>query len=303
MSLDCSAGRLKKQGKGRFAVSKPGWNVWVGRRSALSVAAIVVLVTLGVALHFAVEPRQATAWLASQRAFVDHNPFSAMAAYFAFYVAFAALSAPGAWAVSVAGGALFGPWLGAPLVAVSSTVGATAAMLAARYLFRESVVARFPDLAERVGRGVERDGARWLFAARLTPVVPFSAINIAIGLTRMPAALFAAVTCLGVFPLSVMYALAGAQFVTIQRPSDVLNVPVLLTLLALAAAPFLVKSLGRQRSSRSAEPLAGSETATNDPGSSRDRARIRTECPSAAMFRPSCCVDSHSGDPSDDAGA
>ena len=243
-------------------MAKPGWNIRVGRRSGLAVAAIVVVITLGFALHLEVDPRQAMAWLASQRAFVGHNPFAAVAAYFAFYVAFAALSAPGAWTVSVAGGALFGPWLGAPLVAVSSTAGATVAMLAARYLFRESVVARFPDLAERVGRGVERDGARWLFAARLTPVVPFSAINIAVGLTRMPAALFTAVTCLGVFPLSVLYALAGAEFGTIERPSNVFSVPVLLALLALAAAPFLVKHLGRRRSGRSAEPLAGNDAAT-----------------------------------------
>ena len=111
----------------------------------------------------------------------------------------------------MAGGGLFGPWLGIPLVSLASTAGATLAMLAARYLAREAVAARFPDFVARVDRGVARDGARWLFAARLTPVVPFFAVNLAAGLTQLPVLTFAAVTLVGAFPFAALYALAGAK--------------------------------------------------------------------------------------------
>jgi uncharacterized membrane protein YdjX (TVP38/TMEM64 family) len=240
----------------------PKWNFRVTGRLGLAVVSVCVVLALAIALHHDVEPRDVAAWLASQKVFVGQHPGIAIAAYIVFYVAFAGLSLPGAWAVSVAGGALFGPWLGVPLVALSSTAGATVAMLASRYLFRDIVTARCPDLVERVSRSVAQDGARWLFAARLTPVLPFFAINIAVGLTRMPSSTFALVTCVGVFPLSLVYALAGAQFAKLERASDVFNVQILLPMVALAAATLLAKTLWRLRTGLSPEPFAGNDAAT-----------------------------------------
>ncbi len=185
------------------------------RRLWVAAAALIALASILIALRLLLEPRDLAAWIVGRRAFVDQNLAVSAAAYFALYVAFAALSLPGAWAMSVAGGALFGPWLGAPLVSLSSTVGATVAMLAARYLFRDAVAKRFPGFIERVDRGVAEDGARWLFAARLTPVIPFFAVNLAIGLTRMRAAPFAIVTLIGALPFAFLYAAAGAEAATI----------------------------------------------------------------------------------------
>ncbi len=185
-------------------------------------------------------------WLAAQQRVVAVHPLAAAALYFVAYVAFAALSLPGAWAISVAGGALFGAWFGPPLVSLSSTAGATLAMLGARYLFRDAVAARFPDFVARVDRGVAEDGARWLFAARLTPIIPFSIVNLAVGLTRMRAATFALVTMVGAFPFAFVYAEAGAQLSTVERPSDILSLKLVLLLLALAALPFAAKTVGKR---------------------------------------------------------
>ena len=196
------------------------------------------------------DPRRVAASLIGARAFVGAHPIAAALGFAALYVAFAALSLPGAWTMSVAGGALFGPWLGVLLVSLSSTAGATVAMLAARYLFRDAVAERFPAFVERVDKGVKSDGARWLFAARLTPVIPFFAINLAIGLTRMPARVFALVTLLGALPIVVIYVFAGQAFATIEHPGDVLSGRVLVALSALALAPFVAKALGGWRASR-----------------------------------------------------
>ncbi len=152
--------------------------------------------------------------------------------------------------MSVAGGTLFGVWLGIPLVALSSTAGATVAMLAARYLFRDIVAARFPAFVARVDSGVARDGARYLYAARLTPVIPFFAVNLAMGLTRMPARLFAFVTLVGALPFVVLYVLAGQQLATIDHASDILSPRVVAALFALALAPFAAEALGEWRSAR-----------------------------------------------------
>ena len=230
-------------------------DVELRRRAAVadSFGASIVLAAIAagvVAFAHGLEPRRVAASLIDARAFVGGHPIGAALGFAALYVAFAALSLPGIWTMSVAGGALFGPWLGAPLVSLSSTAGATVAMLAARYLFRDAAAARFPAFVERVDRGVARDGARWLFAARLTPVIPFFAINLAIGLTRMSTRVFALVTLLGALPIVLIYVLAGQAFATIERPSDVLSARILLALFALALAPFGAKALGEWRASR-----------------------------------------------------
>jgi uncharacterized membrane protein YdjX (TVP38/TMEM64 family) len=142
------------------------------------------------------------------------------------------------------GGALFGPWLGAPLVVLSYTAGATLAMLLSRRWLRGLVAARYAALVDKVDASVARDGARWLLAARLTPAIPFFLVNLAVGLTRMPAIRFAAVSAVGSFPLAVLCVIAGSKLTTIERASDVVTTPVLaalagLGLAALGAGPIL----------------------------------------------------------------
>lgn len=214
------------------------------RRAGWLVAALLVALIVGLVVGGAADPRRVATSLVAAKGWAGEHLVVSALGYVALYVAFAALSLPGAGAVSLAGGALFGPWLGAPLVSLSSTLGATIAMLLARYLFRDAVEARFPDFVARVDRGVSRDGARYLFAARLTPFVPFFAINLAIGLTRMSVRAFALVTMVGALPIVILYVVAGQQFASIEGPQDILSARLILALLALGAAPFAAKALG-----------------------------------------------------------
>ncbi len=220
-----------------------------GRRAWL-VALIVMAVAFAAWFALGADTPQAAAWLLASRDWVAAHLLVAALFFGLLYVAFAALSLPGAWTLSVAGGALFGPWLGVPLVSLSSTAGATVAMLAARYLFRSSVERRFPDFVARVNRGLARDGVGYLLAARLTPVIPFFAINLAIGLTRMRTPTFALVTLIGAMPIVVLYVLAGEQFATIAHPTDILSGRIVIVLFALAAAPFAFAGLGGWREAR-----------------------------------------------------
>ena len=216
-------------------------------RIGFALAALAVVLALAWLWRANFDPQAALTWLAAQRAWISAYEVEAALGYFAAYVAFAALSLPGAWIMSVAGGALFGPWAGPPLVSLSSTSGATLAMLASRYLFREAVAARFPEIVARIDRGVSAQGARWLFAARLTPVIPFFAINLAAGLTTLRATTFAAVTLVGAAPFAALYALAGARLATVTKPSDVVS-PGLLAVFALVGfAPLAAGRIGGWR--------------------------------------------------------
>jgi len=226
----------------------PASRTWtVGPRSlrgAVLILALVGAVAAALFLRSGLEPHPLAVWIDSRRAYASEHVAASALAYFGVYCSFAALSLPGAWLVSVAGGALFGPWLGAPLVVLSYTSGATIAMLLSRRLLRKLVAARYAALVDKVDAGIARDGARWLLAARLTPAIPFFLVNFAVGLTRMPAIVFAAVSAVGAVPLAILCVVAGSKLTTIERASDVANALVLaaltgLGLAALGAGPML----------------------------------------------------------------
>ncbi|WP_240547057.1 FAD-dependent oxidoreductase [Mesorhizobium tianshanense] len=152
------------------------------------------------------------------------------------------MSLPGATALTLIGGSLFGLWVGTLLVSFASTIGATISMVVARYFLRNSVERRFPEAVAKVDRGVASDGARYLFALRLVPVFPFFLVNVAMGLTRMPVITFAWVSQLGALPGTILYVNAGNQLGSIENAGDILSPRIILAFAALAALPFAAKA-------------------------------------------------------------
>ncbi|MFC1339357.1 MAG: TVP38/TMEM64 family protein, partial [gamma proteobacterium symbiont of Phacoides pectinatus] len=92
--------------------------------------------------------------------------------FFLVYVAVTGLSLPGAAAMSLVIGAVFGLLWGVILVSFASTLGATLAFLASRFLLRNAVQTRFREQLGPVNEGIRRDGAFYLFGLRLVPIFP-----------------------------------------------------------------------------------------------------------------------------------
>ena len=164
---------------------------------------ILVLIAAAIALFFVFDLGRffTLAYLKSQQAsfatlYAQHRVLT-LAAYFAIYVATAALSLPGAAALTLAGGALFGFWTGLIVVSFASSIGALLAMLAARFVIGGSIQRRFGNQLAAINAGMERDGAFYLFALRLVPVFPFFVINVLMGLTTIRARTFYWVSQLG----------------------------------------------------------------------------------------------------------
>lgn len=178
----------------------------------------------------------------ASREWIAQRPLAGALGYFAVYVAVTAVSIPGAAALTLIGGSLFGLVRGTLLVSSASVVGATLAMLSARYLLRDLAEARLGSTMAKLNDGVERDGARYLFGLRLLPVIPFFLINLGMGLTRMPAFTFAWVSLLGMLPATIVYVNAGSQLVSVDHPGDILSWRVVLAFAALAALPFAAKA-------------------------------------------------------------
>ena len=145
------------------------------------------------------------------RVAVDEHPTSALAIAFAAYVAVTGLSLPGATAMSVLYGWLFGFWRALVLVSFASTTGATLAFLLSRYLFGEWIQARYGERLAAINAAIEREGAFYLLTLRLIPQVPFFVLNAVMGLTRMRVTTYWWVSQLGMLPATAVFVLAGAN--------------------------------------------------------------------------------------------
>ena len=171
------------------------------------------------------------------------RPLTVIAAYFGIYVAVTALSLPGALIMTLAGGAIFGLWVGTLVVSFASSVGATLAMLAARYVLRDSVKGRFGARLAEIDRGVQRDGPFYLFTLRLVPALPFFAINLLMGLTAMKAGTFYVVSQLGMLAGTLVYVNAGTQLAQITSLQGIVSPGLIGSFVLLGLFPLVAKKI------------------------------------------------------------
>jgi len=129
-------------------------------------------------------------------------------AYIALWLAAPPLLVPGV-AISLAGGALFGPLWGSVYTLAGATGGASIAFLVARYLAGDWVERKAKGLLGRIKAGVEAEG--WMFVAftRLVPLFPFNLLNYAFGLTRIPLRTFVIVSLICMAPGTAAYQYLG----------------------------------------------------------------------------------------------
>ncbi len=180
---------------------------------------------------------------ADLQAWQSAHPVAALAGFVAIYIATAALSLPGAAILTLAGGALFGVWIGTVAVSFASSIGATLAFLVARFVLRDALRRRFGARLRPIEDGVRRDGAFYLFTLRLVPLFPFFLVNLLMGLTPIPTPVFYAVSQVGMLPATIAYVYAGSRLAQIERPGDVASPALIGAFVALGLLPLLLRKL------------------------------------------------------------
>lgn len=169
------------------------------------------------------------------------KPLLVTAVFSAVYIVVTALSLPGATIMTLAGGAIFGQWVGVPVVLISATIGATLAFLAARFVLRDSVQRRFGDRLSAINTGVEKDGAFYLFTLRLVPVFPFFLINLLMGLTPIKTSTYFWVSLVGMAAGTAVYVNAGTQLAALNSLSGILSPALIGSFALLAAFPWAAR--------------------------------------------------------------
>jgi len=220
----------------------PRWLRWLPL--AVIAALFVTLIGSGalkrLSLHSLAEHREALLH------FVARHPLESLSAYVGVYILVIVSCAPGLSVISLAGGFLFGPFLGGLAALVALNIGAAVVFLACRTAFGDWAANRAGSTVARIEAGFARDAFSYLLALRLMPVAPFFMVNIAAGLARVRLPTFLLATLIGSAPSAFIFASLGSGLDRIFHrharldASLILNptvAPALAALAALSLAP------------------------------------------------------------------
>jgi uncharacterized membrane protein YdjX (TVP38/TMEM64 family) len=190
-------------------------------------------------------------------AWCEQHRVTAVALYISTYVMVVVLSLPGAFAMTVTGGFLFGLLPGAALSVLSATTGGLVVFLIARYGLGEParawLMARGSGgLFARIEKGLKRNAIIYLLLLRLIPAVPFTVANVAPAFFGVPAKLFVLTTFFGIMPGTTITAWIGVGLNEIFDRGDRPDLAILaephvygpiLAFILLATLPLAVQRL------------------------------------------------------------
>ena len=178
---------------------------------AVLVAVVIVIFTSGVTRYLNLDAlREHETGL---RGFIDQNLALALAVFVAVYATATAISLPGATIITLAGGYLFGTWLGGSATVVGATLGA----IGIYYAVGTSIGAALRARAESSGgrmkaflEGVQNGAFGYILTLRLIPVVPFWFVNVAAALAGTAIRPYIAATFIGIIPATFIFSGIGA---------------------------------------------------------------------------------------------
>lgn len=251
-------GAMQSDAGGRTA---PTPNATRLRRSAFARAGLAAL-AVGLLALLILGPGASSAWdavranLDAWQGWAAGHTLLALAAFFLAYSAATALPLPCLTVMTLLAGALFGRAAGTAVAVLGYTAGVTLAFLASRWLLRDRVRRLGGAWLRRIENGVARDGAVYLLTLRLMPSVPFFLVNVLMALTPMRTRTYALVSWLGVLPMTFLYAGVGTELASLNSPAEVLSLPVVASLAALAVAPLAARKLLARRPGAEPQPAA-----------------------------------------------
>ena len=151
--------------------------------------------------------------------FITNHLVLSIFIYMATYITIVALSLPVATFMTLAGGFLFGQWIGTSVVVTSATIGACFLFLSARVASSDLLNKKTGEFATKMQKGFQENALSYLLTLRLIPLFPFVAVNLASALFQISLQTFAIGTFFGIIPGSFVYVSMGiALKEVIQQP-------------------------------------------------------------------------------------
>jgi uncharacterized membrane protein YdjX (TVP38/TMEM64 family) len=178
---------------------------------------------------------------AALRTYVAEQRLPALLLFAALYALVTAVSIPGALVLTLAGGYLFGPWIGGIATVIGATIGATAVFFAVRTSLGEAMRRRADASGGRlkaIVEGVAAGAFGYILTLRLIPLVPFWLVNVAAGIAHAPPGAYVLATFIGIMPATFIYSGIGAGIGSLIERGEAVD------LNAIASPEILVPLVG-----------------------------------------------------------
>lgn len=187
--------------------------------------------------------------------FVTREPVLAMASFIGVYILAATLAVPGVLWLTIAGGFLFGTWVGGIAALLGALIGATALFLAARGALAPLLQRQTKGWLPKLRDGFQDNAFSYLLTLRLVPLAPFVVVNLAAAAFDVRVRDFVVASGLGMAPGALVYASIGSGLGAVLDTGGAPNLSLfanpavfgpLLALAALSLTPVLIKTLKRK---------------------------------------------------------
>lgn len=122
--------------------------------------------------------------------------------------------------LTLAGGAIFGPFLGTLLNLLGATWGAGCAFLISRYLAYNWFEQRRGERLNQLIAGVDKRGWPFVAILRLLPIIPFSLVNYGLGITGIRFKTYLLTTFIFLIPAEIIYTYCGHAGIKLLTSPD-----------------------------------------------------------------------------------
>jgi uncharacterized membrane protein YdjX (TVP38/TMEM64 family) len=140
---------------------------------------------------------------------VKNNLLLVLGLYILIYAAATTFIIPGG-VLTIAGGFLFGLYIGTPATLIGATVGASILFFAAKTSIGSVLRQIAGPFLEKMEKGFNDNALSYMFALRLIPLFPFAVVNIAPGLLGAKYRDYLITTFFGIIPGTLAYTWIGA---------------------------------------------------------------------------------------------
>jgi len=144
------------------------------------------------------------------QSFVSDNVFVAIGSYMLLYAAVVALSLPAAAPLTLAGGFLFGWFVGGLATVTAATLGAVVIFLLARGALSGPLSRMAGPRLDKLRTGFQENALSFLLFLRLVPAFPFWLVNLAPALLGVKLRTYVIATFAGIIPGTFAFALTGS---------------------------------------------------------------------------------------------
>lgn len=187
---------------------------WAIRLLPLAVIAGLVIAAFALGLNRYLSMEMLREHGLNLQAYAREHYWLALVGFVLVYALATASTIPGPVFLTLLGGMMFGPWVGALAQSTGATLGSVAIYMVYRSAIGTWLRAKFKadaGLMDKITSGIDRNAFVTLFTLRVIPSVPFVLINAAAGMVAAPLKPYVAATFLGLLPSTTIYTWIGSR--------------------------------------------------------------------------------------------